>query len=82
MMIKSTRNIFETHTGNLIHKWDHYFEIYDRYFHKYMGQEVIVLEIGVSQGGSIDLWKKYFGDKLRFSALILIPSANNSKMSM
>ncbi len=73
MMIKSTRNIFETHTGNLIHKWDHYFEIYDRYFHKYMGQEVIVLEIGVSQGGSIDLWKKYFGDKLRYFGIDINP---------
>jgi len=46
----STLNIFECHTGKLIHKWDHYFEIYDRHFNKYIEKDVVVLEIGVSQG--------------------------------
>jgi hypothetical protein len=71
--MNSTRNIFESHTGNLIHKWDHYFEIYDRYFNKYIDQEVVLLEIGVSQGGSIDLWKKYFGNKLRYYGIDINP---------
>ncbi len=49
--MNSARNIFESHSGNLIHKWDHYFEIYDWYFNKYIDQEVVLLEIGVLQGG-------------------------------
>jgi len=71
--MNSTRNIFESHTGNLIHKWDHYFEIYDKYFNKYIDQEVVLLEIGVLQGGSIDLWKKYFGNKLRYYGIDITP---------
>lgn len=71
--MNSTRNIFESHTGNLIHKWDHYFEIYDRYFNKYIEKDVVVLEIGVSQGGSIELWKKYFGKKLRYYGIDINP---------
>ena len=71
--MNSARNIFESHSGNLIHKWDHYFEIYDKYFNKYIDQEVVLLEIGVLQGGSIDLWKKYFGNKLRYYGIDINP---------
>ncbi|MEO5967521.1 MAG: hypothetical protein ABIP69_04620 [Ferruginibacter sp.] len=55
----STKEIFDKHEGNLLHKWNHYFEIYDRHFKEFIGKEVVVLEIGVSQGGSIDLWKSF-----------------------
>jgi hypothetical protein len=71
--MQSTREIFESHEGNLIHKWNHYFEIYDRYFAAYQGKEVVVLEIGVSQGGSIDLWKKFFGKGLKYYGIDINP---------
>ncbi len=71
--IANTREIFENHTGNLIHKWDHYFEIYDRHFRDYIGKEVTILEIGVSQGGSIDLWKRFFGENLRYYGVDINP---------
>jgi len=73
----STREIFENHSGNLLHKWDHYFEIYDRYFTPYAGKEVHVMEIGVSQGGSIDLWKKFFGEKLHYYGIDINPKCKN-----
>ncbi|MBS1762748.1 MAG: class I SAM-dependent methyltransferase [Bacteroidetes bacterium] len=69
-----TKQIFETHTGNLIHKWEHYFEIYDRHFAAYKGKELVVLEIGVSQGGSIDMWQKYFGEKLKYFGIDINPA--------
>ena len=47
--METLREIFYSHEGNLIHKWDHYFEIYERYFEKYRGKEVNILEIGISQ---------------------------------
>ena len=71
--MQGTREIFENHKGNLLHKWDHYFEIYDRHFKDYIGMEVVILEIGVSQGGSIDLWKKFFGDKLKYYGIDINP---------
>ncbi len=69
----SSRQIFESHTGNLIHKWNHYFEIYDKYFERYAGKEVVVLEIGVSQGGSISLWENFFGKNLIYYGIDINP---------
>jgi hypothetical protein len=54
-------NYFNTHKGRLIHKWKHYFEVYDRHFHPYRNKKPVILEIGVSQGGSLQMWKDYFG---------------------
>jgi SAM-dependent methyltransferase len=39
----------------------HYFEIYERHFNTYIGKDINLLEIGVSHGGSLQMWKKYFG---------------------
>jgi hypothetical protein len=56
---------FKGNTGRLSHKWQHYFEIYDRHFSRFRGKEIIVLEIGVFQGGSLQMWKHYFGPKAK-----------------
>lgn len=48
-------------TGKLIHKWHHYFEIYEKHFSKFQNKPVNILEIGVQNGGSLLMWKKYFG---------------------
>ena len=52
---------FLQNDGRLIHKWQHYFEIYDRHFSRFRGSPVNIVEFGVSQGGSIQMWKHYFG---------------------
>jgi hypothetical protein len=58
------RDYFEAHThGQGIWKWSHYFEIYHRHFHKFIGRPVNVLEVGIFSGGSLEMWKTYFGVK-------------------
>jgi len=53
---------FKNHkTGRGIWKWNHYFEIYDRHFRRFRGQDVHVLEIGIYSGGSLEMWRDYFG---------------------
>jgi hypothetical protein len=64
---------FKSHEGRLIDKWAHYFPIYERYFAPYVGMPVRVLEIGVSHGGSLQLWKKYFGSKAEIIGLDIDP---------
>jgi len=59
--MSTLREIFESHTGRLIHKWDHYFDIYERYFSPYRGSAVNLLEVGISHGGSLQVWREYFG---------------------
>jgi hypothetical protein len=56
---------FRQNNNRLIHKWNHYFNIYDRHFSRFRNKEIVVLEIGVYQGGSLQMWKSYFGDKAR-----------------
>src|SRR2546423_1377401 len=55
---------FASHTtGPGIWKWMHYFDIYHRHFKKFIGRDVNVLEIGIYSGGSLQMWKEYFGEK-------------------
>ena len=56
---------FNANTGRLISKWMHYFEVYDRHFSKFRGTDVHIVEFGVSQGGSLQMWKDYFGPECK-----------------
>jgi cephalosporin hydroxylase len=67
------RDYFENNSGRLIHKWIHYFEIYDRHFSRYRGKPVTVVEFGVSHGGSLQMWKHYFGRKARIIGIDIDP---------
>ena len=40
-------------------KWDGYFDVYEEHISKYIGQNAKLLEIGVAQGGSLEMWAKY-----------------------
>jgi len=53
--------LYYGHQGRLAYKWDHYLPIYERHLARYLGSAVRLLEIGVYQGGSLQLWRKYFG---------------------
>jgi hypothetical protein len=53
--------IFYSNTDTLVHKWRNYLEIYDRHLSRFRSTPFRMLEIGVSQGGSLTLWRKYFG---------------------
>jgi len=54
--------IFTNNEGVVVHKWHHYIPLYDRYFSAFRGRQVRFLEIGVGEGGSLQMWRKYFGD--------------------
>ena len=45
----------------LIDKWLHYFPIYEKWFKDFRGKDLVFVEVGVSQGGSMQMWKDYFG---------------------
>ena len=49
------------HQGPGVWKWDHYFDIYHRHFSKFRGRKMTVLEIGIYSGGSLPMWREYFG---------------------
>jgi hypothetical protein len=60
------RSYFDSLTrGPGIWKWTHYFDIYHRYFREFVGKEVHIVEVGIYSGGSLDMWKAYFGEKCK-----------------
>lgn len=65
---------FENNKTNCIDKWMHYFEIYDFWFKKYQNKPVVILEIGVYQGGSLNMWRDYFGEEAKIYAIDINPS--------
>lgn len=52
---------FLLNTNRPIHKWIHYFPIYERHFERFRNQSIVFLEIGCGKGGSLQMWKRYFG---------------------
>ena len=52
---------FLTNSQRPIQKWLHYFPVYERYFERFQNRSIVMYEIGVFQGGSLQFWKKYFG---------------------
>jgi methyltransferase family protein len=64
---------FRGHTGRRLHKWMHYFEVYDRHFARFREQSPVVVEFGVSQGGSLEMWKDYFGPGARLYGVDINP---------
>lgn len=67
---------FFTKKHNPMSKWLHYFEAYDRHFSKFRGRDLTILEIGVFQGASLQMWKNYFrsnGNQVRVYGIDINP---------
>ena len=66
--------IYAENTGPVVHKWHHYLPIYDRYFASFRATPVKFLEIGVSKGGSLQMWRTYFGPDARIFGIDIDPA--------
>jgi hypothetical protein len=64
---------FLTNEGRIAHKWKHYFPAYERHFGKFVNTDVTFLEIGCGRGGSLQLWKRYFGPHARVIGIDIDP---------
>jgi len=53
--------IFLSSRARDVHKWHHYFDIYERHLKRFVGTRFRFLEIGVFRGGSQRMWRDYFG---------------------
>ncbi|MDB5697010.1 MAG: hypothetical protein JWN21_2553, partial [Sphingomonas bacterium] len=64
--------VFAKHQGRTVHKWVHYLPVYERAFAAYRGKKnLVLLEIGVSLGGSLEVWREYFGDNATIAGIDL-----------
>jgi glycosyltransferase involved in cell wall biosynthesis len=52
--------LYSTHKGKVSDKWSLYLKEYDRLFDSFREKKISLLEIGVQNGGSLEIWSKYF----------------------
>jgi hypothetical protein len=64
---------FLTNSQRPIRKWNHYFPPYERHFCRYVNRPVTLIEIGCGAGGSLQLWKRYFGPHARIVGIDIVP---------
>lgn len=65
---------FYSNQKKIINKWEHYFDIYQKHFQRFVGKECVILEIGDLKGGSLQMWKNYFGDNVRIYGVDINPA--------
>lgn len=56
-------------------KHDNFFPIYEKTFQKYRGKPIVFVEIGIFHGGSLFMWRDYFGKDARIIGIDLFPGA-------
>jgi|TARA_B100000929_G_C15441215_1_gene398054 hypothetical protein len=56
-------------------KCDTYFQTYEEIFKSYVGKKITFVEIGVLHGGSLMMWREYFGNNARIIGIDLNPKA-------
>jgi tRNA G46 methylase TrmB len=47
--------MFLNHRGRIVHKWTHYFPIYERHFDRFVNRPMTFIEIGCGEGGSLQM---------------------------
>ena len=57
-----------------MHKWLHYLPIYESLSDRWVGKPVRFFEIGVFQGGSLRLWRDYFGPDAMLTGIDINPA--------
>ena len=67
-------DLFYGHRGRPINKWTHYLAHYDRFFSRFRNTPVRMLEIGVFEGGSLELWRKYLGPQATIFGVDIDPA--------
>src|SRR5262245_8026869 len=65
--------MFLNHKGRIVHKWTHYFPVYERHFSRFVNRPITFVEIGCGEGGSLQLWKQYFGPLANIVGLDIRP---------
>lgn len=66
--------MFLEHRGEGIDKWHHYLPLYARYLAQWRNRRVRFLEIGVYKGGSLEMWRSYFGPEAVIYGIDIDPS--------
>ena len=75
--INSSSKLFQIYKNskNVSLKCNTYFQVYEELLSKYVGKEITFVEVGVLHGGSLFMWREYFGNKAKIIGIDLNPNA-------
>jgi len=59
-MTEELQRMYTEHPGKVSDKWSVYLEKYDSAFNDYKDKAICLLEIGVQNGGSLEVWSRFF----------------------
>ena len=73
--MQDLKEIFWCHDNKSSDKWENYIDVYTQFFEVFLKQNspISLLEIGVQNGGSLEIWKKYFPAGSTFVGLDVNP---------
>ena len=60
MSRKSLRTLYGEHQGKASDKWALFIDVYDRVLARFRDQPIDFIEVGVQNGGSLEIWAKFF----------------------
>jgi len=63
--MNSLKQLYKEHGGKISDKWSLYLDVYGRIFAPYRRKSIQLLEIGVQNGGSLEIWSRYFSGAKR-----------------
>ena len=64
-MHKTLRQLYQEHQGKVSDKWSIYLDEYERVFSSLRNNPIRLLEIGIQNGGSLEIWSKYFSNAVK-----------------
>lgn len=65
---------FYQNGGTTVHKWRSYLGKYDAHLSRFRGKPARILELGVYRGGSLRLWRNYFGPEAIICGIDIDPN--------
>ena len=65
-MTTTLRSRYEEHAGKVSDKWSIYLDVYQRVFQPFEKEPVRLLEIGVQNGGGLEIWARHFRNGRQF----------------
>lgn len=61
-------------SGPGVWKWVHYLALYEEHFSRFVGSDAVVAEVGIYSGGSLRMWREYFGDNINLYGIDISPN--------
>lgn len=77
--LNKIKEIYQSHEGNISQKFESYLLAYEKNFLKYKELPINILEVGVQNGGSLEIWSKYFKDAKKILGIDINQECKNIK---